>query len=251
MEKHRITKYDPKNRNDQGHYLYDHWTEISDVGKTLEGELVTKEEYLRIENDYINAVVEILKDSKQEYLRLVGFNQERYQESITDNSNKWFHDVTFENLNLFEDKKVSLEEIPIVIKLNLRRYIDTSLEIMNKYYVQFGYDFYMYVGSPELSNLVMDKLNSTSVFIEEFWSPYDARELEYVVQTSKKTSMHVVQEQILKSFTIENMKKIFNLSNEHPGKIYEVINREIADKIGIKVDLDKYDYYLTTELKLE
>ena len=114
-------KYDPKNRNDQGHYLYDHWTEVSDVGKTLEGELVTQEEYFRIEKDYINAIVEILKDSKQKHLRLVGPNQKRLKESLKENSNKWYHDSSFEKLNLYEDKKIDLEEIPTIIKLNLRK----------------------------------------------------------------------------------------------------------------------------------
>lgn len=46
MNKYRVTKYDPKNRNKEGHYMYDHWTELGDVGKTLEGELVTPDAYL-------------------------------------------------------------------------------------------------------------------------------------------------------------------------------------------------------------
>ena len=250
MKKYRITKYDPKNRNDQGHYLFDHWTEISDVGKTLEGELVTKEEYLRIEEDYINSVVEILRASNQEYLRLVGLNKDRFQESVIENSNEWYHESIFENLNLYEDQKISIQDVPTIIKLILRRYLDATLEIKDKYYVQFGYDFYMYVGTPKLSDKVIDELNSTLIFIEEFWSPYYSSELEYVVQANKKDSMYIEEEKTLTSITIDKMKKIFNLSEEHPGRIYKEIDIKIADNLGIKVDLDNYEYSLTTELKI-
>jgi len=249
MKKYRITKYNPKNSNVHGHYLYDHWTEISDVGRKLEGEIVTQEEYFRIEKDYINAVVEILKDSNQEYLRLIGLNQDGFQEALIENSNEWYHESIFENLNLCEDQIINIEDIPTVIKLNLRRYLDATLEIKDKYYVQFGYDFYMYVGTPKLSNKLIDKLNATSVYIEEYLSPYYSPKLEYIVQSNKKGSMYVEEEQILSSFTIEKMKEIYKLSKEHSGRIYAKINKEIAEKIGIKVDLEKYDYSLITELK--
>jgi len=249
MKEYRITKYDPKNRNSQGHYLYNHWTEISDVGKTLEGELVTQEEYFRIEKDYVNAVVEILKDSNQEYLRLVGFNQDRFQKELIENSNEWFHDSIFETLNLFEDQKIKIEDIPTIIKLNLRRYLDASLEIKDEYYVQFGYDFYMYVGTPKLSESSINEINSTSVFIEIFKSPYYSPEIEYVVRSNKIDSEYVEEELTLNSFAIEKMKEIFDLSKEHPGRIYTDINKEIAEKLGIKVDFNKYEYSLNTKLK--
>jgi hypothetical protein len=251
MKKYRITKYDPKNRNEQGHYLYNHRTEISDVGKTLEGELVTKDEYFKIEEEYINAVIEILTDSNQEHLRLVGYNSERFKESLDDNSKEWYHDINFEKLNLYEDKIIRIEDIPSIVKLNLRGYLDTTLEILNKYYVQFGYDFYMYVGTPDLSQKAIEKINSTSVFIEEFWSPYYSPEFEYVIESNLKDSMYIENQTVLKSITIEEMKDIFKLSEEHPGRIYTEIDINLAKEIGIKVDFDKYEYSITTELTIE
>jgi hypothetical protein len=251
MKKYRITKYNPKNRNEEGHYLYDHWTDISDVGKTLEGELVTQKEYFKIEQDYINAIIEILTESKQKYLRLVSYDNDRYIDSIKDNVNEWFHNSDFENLNIYEDKKILLSEIPTIIKLNLRGYIDTSLEIKDQFYIQFGYDFYMYSGTPNLSQETVERINSTSVFIEEFWSPYYSPDLEYVVESNKKDSMYVEGQQTLESMSIDKMKNIFQLSDEHPGKIYSKLNSEIVNKLEIKADFDKNEYYLTTELKFE
>lgn len=52
----RITKYDPQYRNELGYYLRDEWTEISDVGRTFEGKLLTANEYLETEARYVEAL---------------------------------------------------------------------------------------------------------------------------------------------------------------------------------------------------
>jgi len=248
MNKYRITKYNPNCRNKDGYYKYDHWTEISDVGKILSGELVTEKEYIKVESDYINAVLKILKESNQKYLRLVGYNKEKLEDSILVNNKEWFHLKEFENLNLYEDKKVLIDEIPTIIQLNLRNYFNTTLEIKNKFYVQFGYDFYMYVGTPKLSNKLSEELNLSLVFLEEFYSPYYSQELDYVIQITEKSSNYVIEEKILYSATVEKMKAIFNLSEEHPGNIYAEITNDLADKINFEVDLNKFNYFLTTKL---
>lgn len=251
MNKYLVTKYDPKNRNGKGHYMYDHWTEISDVGRTLEGELVTPEAYLKVEEDYVKAVIDILNDSNQTYLRLIGFDEKSYKSSLKENKKEWFHDASFENIVLSEDMKIGINEIPTIIRLNLRNYLHATLEIKDKYYVHFGYDFYMYVGAPKLSQKTVDKINATNVFIEEFWSPYYSPELEYVVQRSEKGSMYIADEFTLEGISIDEIKKIFNLSEEHSGKVISIIDKKLADKLGIKTDFEKNEYYLTTELKIE
>ena len=251
MKKYRVTKYDPKNRNDKGHYMFDHWTEISDVGRTLEGELVTPEAYFKEEEDYVKAVIDILNDSNQNYLRLIGFDEKLFKSALKENKKEWFHDSSFENILLSEDLKIGIKDIPTIIRLNLRNYIHATLEIKDRYYVHFGYDFYMYVGAPSLSQKTIDKINITNVFIEDSWSPYYSRELEYIVQRSERGSMYVADEYILEGMTIDKMKSIFNLSQEHSGQINSVINQELADKLEIKTDFDKNEYYLSTELKIE
>lgn len=249
MEKYRITKYNPEFRNEKGHYLYDHWTETLDVGKVLEGELVTKEEYLRVEKDYINAVLGILKDCNQEYLRLINFHKDSFRHSLEINAKEWFHESEFEELDLYEDKKVSLEEIPSIVKLNLRSYFFTSLEIAGKFYFQFGYDFYMYVGCPKLSPARIKDLNSTSLFVDEgYFSPYYSEEIEYVILISEKNSGDVLEEEVLKSISVLEMKKIFNLSEEHPGLVLIELTKEMADKIGIETNFSEYEYSLRTNL---
>jgi len=251
MNKYRVTKYDPKNRNKEGHYMYDHWTELGDVGKTLEGELVTPDAYLKVEEDYVKAVIDILNVSNQTHLRLIGFDEKLFKGFLKENKKEWFHDASFENIVLSEDLKIGINDIPTIIRLNLRNYLHATLEIKDRYYVHFGYDFYMYVGAPKLSQKTIDKINESNVFIEEFWSPYYSPELEYVVQRSEKGSMFIADEYILEGISIDEMKNIFNLSEEHTGQVNTIIDKELADKLEIKTDFGKYEYYLTTELKIE
>ena len=46
-----ISKYDIKYRNELGVYLRDDWTSFFDIGKVWEGELLTREEYERVEKN--------------------------------------------------------------------------------------------------------------------------------------------------------------------------------------------------------
>lgn len=50
MMNYRISKYNPKYRDEHGIYTRDEWTSISDVGEYFNGYEVTMEEYLDTEN---------------------------------------------------------------------------------------------------------------------------------------------------------------------------------------------------------
>ena len=55
-----ISKYDIKYRNELGVYLRDDWTSFFDIGKVWEGELLTREEYERVEKNYLDALLDII-----------------------------------------------------------------------------------------------------------------------------------------------------------------------------------------------
>ncbi len=46
MHQYRITKYDPSNRDSDGFYTVDEWTECSDIGTAFEGSVLTEAVYL-------------------------------------------------------------------------------------------------------------------------------------------------------------------------------------------------------------
>lgn len=67
-----ISKYDIKYRNELGVYLRDDWTSISDVGKVCEGELVTMEEYERVEKNYLDALWDIIQTIGVSHFQIEG-----------------------------------------------------------------------------------------------------------------------------------------------------------------------------------
>jgi hypothetical protein len=247
MKQYRITKYDPLNRNDQGHYLYDHWTEFSDIGKTLEGEIVTIEKYLEVEADYINAIIDILKENQIKYLRVVGYEKRGRQQSIKDNKGKWFHRSEFETIDLSEDKKVSIDEIEVICQMMFRYYGHLSLEINKLAFIHYGFDMYVYVGVTNISEGLREKLNQTSIFIEEFQSPYYSENLQYVIQVSAKNSEYV-DEEINLTITTENMKSIIGLSEDHPGNVDMPLTPELATKLNFNCDFSTKEYFLSSEI---
>ena len=54
MMHYRISKYNPKFRDEDGFYTRKEWTSISDIGESFDGSEVTIHEYLEIENISIN-----------------------------------------------------------------------------------------------------------------------------------------------------------------------------------------------------
>jgi hypothetical protein len=48
----RTTKYNPEFRNDQGYYLKEEWTAVSDIGKVFDGKVLTETDYIEDEKRY-------------------------------------------------------------------------------------------------------------------------------------------------------------------------------------------------------
>ncbi len=68
-KQHTITKYPPWNYVN-GCYTKDEWTDYSDIGKIFDDKLFTLEEYLLVEQKYVNVILTILDELHCKYIRL-------------------------------------------------------------------------------------------------------------------------------------------------------------------------------------
>ena len=67
---YRITKFDPKKRNEEGHFLDNsEWTAISDIGKS-EYRNVSYEEYDKTETAYVESIILILDEKNITSLKI-------------------------------------------------------------------------------------------------------------------------------------------------------------------------------------
>lgn len=150
MNQYRITKYNPKNRNSQGHYFYpNEWTEFSDVGKS-----VSLEEYELIEDSYISSAIDIVSSSGSKGLVVRGLEKSQ------------------NNCAYSEGEFITINELSLVIQSILRGNFWCKLE-SDQAFIHIGYDFYMYVGSISICNNSIERTEAKGLYVETFESPYN------------------------------------------------------------------------------
>jgi hypothetical protein len=164
----RITKYDPKKRNSQGWFLEDTWISYGDIGRSYQGKKLTYNEYVRVESLYINAIVQFMISLNISHLQV------KYLEnhgSINEDPSVDRAEVVFVNA-IKENDLLSLEQVVMVSKLILRGYFWCQLISKYKMFVDFGHDYYMYIGSRSECKDAIQKIRESGLYVENFESPY-------------------------------------------------------------------------------
>lgn len=167
---YRITKYDPKKRNEKGHYLDNsEWTSISDVGNPKYHN-VSFEEYEKTEKAYIESIRLILDEKKIKTLKIDGLelnnNSSDFQSFRKDGRLKNI-EVNFNNeiSNLKNGMNLNLDEIQKISQLILREIIWLNF-LGSDFKITFGYDYYMYFECSELTNITIKRIQNLGLFIE-------------------------------------------------------------------------------------
>ena len=146
---YRVTKYNPANRNELGHYLNsEEWTEFADVGHS-----VSLEEYERTENAYIETALEFISNSGINELKVV---------ELEDNNLK---------SNYKENDIVKNKAISDILRSLLRSELWCKLE--SEYgFIHIGWDYYMYLGLSHVGNKVIENAGNRGLYVESYSSPY-------------------------------------------------------------------------------
>ena len=156
-----ITKYNSVNRNEHGEYIKNEWTSYSDIGKKFDGVIFTKEEYIKIENLYINAIRLLYEELTIDLIEVLNLKRIHSNNIITDKN----------LLKIYNTVEVGNHDIKLLselVKLNLREYIhcDILIDKETNTIVRFGYDYYMYVNSDFNLDNVFDQINKMGLFVE-------------------------------------------------------------------------------------
>jgi hypothetical protein len=154
VNEYRITKYNPAYRDQTGAYLREDWISISGIGKSFNGEVLTRDEYERVENAYITAALAFLHEAHLSSLRVAGLENPRGLP-----------------LAISEGRILSLEQVGDVIRRNLREEFWCRLEGTNGF-VHIGWDYYMYVGVAHPCPTARARAAELGLFVEELPSPY-------------------------------------------------------------------------------
>lgn len=149
MFEYRITKYNPKKRNHLGHYLeIDEWTCFSEVGGK-----VSLEEYEYFEKNYILSASDLLIHAGIMSLQIKGL--EDYGKKSP----------------LKENELIPISLLNSCLQSVLRNEFWCKFEF-EEGFIHIGYDYYMYIGIPEIDPTIIQNITNRGLFVETFTSPY-------------------------------------------------------------------------------
>jgi hypothetical protein len=243
----RVTKYNPDFRDENGYYtLIEEWTCPSEIGKTFNGKEFTLDEYLQIEAAYIDSAIKLIEESCINSLRILGLECNISEEDRT----SLLFEKEFEKLVLKEDLLVNKNEIRLICKMVLRNLLWCQLFSKDSFFVHFGWDYYMYIGSFVNCSTAIEFAENNGLFVEQIQSPYFFSEKEtiWLIQWNEigDETKVVVGEEELPGILLDEYRRIFNLSAEHPVIGSFEIKREQKDilqkYLKHKMDFNKYEY---------
>jgi hypothetical protein len=165
MFAYRVTKFDPNQRDVSGAFVPADWTSVSDVGRSIGGKTITKQQCLEIEDSYVEVVRRLLSVSRISSMRVKNL------EVKSEGNDARFDDDGLAEIcaRLRDNTLVAGKDLEAVIRGCLREYIWCRLAGPRESYLHFGYDYYMYLGLLRSASAVaMPK----GIFIEDVVSPY-------------------------------------------------------------------------------
>lgn len=152
MTEYRITKYNPANRVN-GVYMKDEWTSFSDIGKVFGGTKLSQDVYLKTEQAYIDCCVALIKKAQISNLSIE--QAEYYAENVH-----------------FPSSISNEKDIRQVITACLREQCWLKL-IAKDFFIHFGHDYYMYIGSLLPVESVAEIISQHGLYSEQHASPYN------------------------------------------------------------------------------
>lgn len=163
----RITKYDPAKRNSSGHYLLDDWTSIADIGRSCSGRELTYQEYLLWESRYVQCIFDFLAEAGLSSLEVTALEKSRLDFTKAYE----IQNIAFNPVDLKEEAVLSGRDLEDVLRLILREVLWCKL-VGESFYVHFGYDYYLYIGSMSASLDAVREAMARGLFVEMMLSPY-------------------------------------------------------------------------------
>ena len=168
-ESHSVVKYNPIYFCSNGLYQKQEWTSMWDIGKTFDGYVFSREEYLQMETRYVNTALKILEASGCKYLTI--FYYKGFYNSLESLRESPLMDddiYLFKRAGYFESgSRISLNRVDPLLRLNLRDWSTFFfLNIKNNVQLDIGYDYYMHIHAPLPVNEMKKLVSNEGLFLD-------------------------------------------------------------------------------------
>lgn len=169
MKRYSITKYFFNEQN-----LDDDWISIYDIGKEYNGKILDIEQYMKVEDAYVNAIMEICRYMNLDYFRIKNVFRWRTLNEVNEEIEQSnFQSVYSESMlktyeTVADDSILTYNELEDLIRLELREDIGGLLYVPYRLKIFIGYDYMMGVHSSISLNDLYEKIKSTGLNIFQF-----------------------------------------------------------------------------------
>lgn len=127
------------------------WTSFSDIGKEIDGDVLTYDSYFNAESSYLEFIVQLLDlldmEASDFQIKTLEDNRGQYSEKSL------YVGIEFPRLKLCGGDNLTNGELSSLIRLCLRDLMWLRLESKSGDYITFGHDFHMHVGVTKEINL--------------------------------------------------------------------------------------------------
>lgn len=143
-----IAKYSPESYDAFGVCNKDDWTSYYDINKSINGNILSLKEYLEVENNYIETVIEILETSQITFLTIGYIEKDSYysvpfEQSLLDQKDL---STFFEKCTAGMRININSKELILLLKLCLREKLWCILVNLKKNFeLSFGYKLYLII----------------------------------------------------------------------------------------------------------
>ena len=172
VKTYSITKYNPIYRNENGVYEREEWTSICDIGKMIGGQILSKKDYLDVEESYVRAVELLLEYHGIDKLIIMQLEKHSNLSSVESSIMGYDHNIYSDEIikayhRCEEGLVIPKAGVNLYCKLILRENIWSILYSREIHFVViFGYDYYMKVICPKISEAVIAQIESNGLFVE-------------------------------------------------------------------------------------
>ncbi|MER5326771.1 hypothetical protein [Streptosporangium roseum] len=170
----RVTKYDPRLRNESGAFIGDDWTCISEIGQVFDGQVLTRERYEQVEAAYLKAVELFAQESgiTELAVRTPLFGRDFAPGPLLPGYGPATSGLLSEEF--YDGRQVSLPEGLELVQAMLRGDgVWCRLEAEGRFSAEVGWDYYLYVNSHRPCSQAVDQAHRMELFVEEDHTSYE------------------------------------------------------------------------------
>lgn len=162
MKKYEINKYPPLLFNG-ARFLHEDWTACTDIGVATSRGMLSKEEYLRVEEIYTAAVAALERTIKPASLHAHGVEFWEHESSAL--ASLGLDDVLDGSTVPHEGEQVTGARLENIVRRCLREVAWLELAAKPRLLIHFGYDLRLVVASTLPLEPVLDQVRASGLFV--------------------------------------------------------------------------------------